>query len=60
MMDTGNINICDLIYESTLVVYNNFEQMLIFNHSIFSHFVQNVNDIWYAGRQVNVPPRYQI
>ena len=40
--------------KTILVAYNNFEQ------TIFGHFAQEVNEIWYPGRPVNVPPRYQL
>ena len=39
---------------------HNFELMLTSKHSLFSHCVQEANDIWYLGRSVNALPRYQI
>ena len=46
--------------KTTLLVHNNFEQTLTFKHSLFGHFAQEANEIWYPGRPVNAPPRYQI
>ena len=43
--------------KTTLVEHNNFEQTLTFKHSLFGHFAQEINDIWYPGRLVNASPR---
>ena len=50
-----------LIYIYTVdIVTLNFDQTLTFNRSPFHHFVQKVNEIWYPGRAIIKPLRYQI
>ena len=44
---------------TTFVAHNNIEQTLTFQHSLFTHFAQETNEIWYPGRPVNAPPKYQ-
>ena len=41
--------ICDLIFEKGHFPQNN---LLIFNHSPFHCFVQEVNEIWYSKRAI--------
>ena len=43
--------------KTTIVVHNNFEQTLTFKHSLFGHFAQQANEIWYPGRSVTAPSR---
>ena len=48
--------ICDPIWENhTLFWTNSYLQ-----HSLFGHFTQEANEIWYPGTAVNAPPRYKI
>ena len=46
--------------KTTLVTYDNFEQMLTFKHSLFGHFIQQANYIWYLGGALTGLPGYQI
>ena len=33
--------------KTTLAVHNKFEQMLTFKQSLFGHFAQEANEIWF-------------
>ena len=46
--------------EWTFAMNNNFKQTLINEYSLFGHFVQKLNLIWYLGEEVTVCPGYQI
>ena len=52
--------ICDPIWKNHTCGANNFEVMLTFKLSLFGHFAQKANEIWYPGGPVNAPPGYQI
>ena len=45
---------------TTHMAYNKFEHTLTFKHSLFGHFAKEANEIWFPGKPVNAPPRYQI
>ena len=51
---------CDPNRKTTLVVQNNFEQTLNFKHSLFGHFIHEVNKMWYLGGALTALPGYQI
>ena len=42
------------------MLQNNFDQLLVFNHLLFRHFIQEVNEIWYPWRASINLLRYQI
>ena len=44
----------------TFAMNNNSKQTLTFEYSLFGHFVQEVNLIWYLGEEVTDRPGYQI
>ena len=50
-------NIVTQFGKTTLVAHNNFEQTLIFKHSLF---IQEANEIWYLGGALAAVPGYQI
>ena len=52
------LSICDLIFKK--LPQNNFDQMLIFNHSPFHQFAQEVNALRYPGSDSTNLLRYQI
>ena len=48
-------------FEKThVMMHDNFEQTLTFKHSLFGHFIQQANTIWYKGGALTGLPRYKI